>query len=163
MRKVFVRCWSKLRKSHTQICILFFLITVPKTYQTVISFFSVSHYPRSIPVNVNLCWYSHFACTETKQAWAELSRRQKELTSSPKHIYKYASTPTHRHTLNPVHILLPVGHEWEAMSTRCRASDLGNLLVLWDRSIGPQINWLHVRTIRLTWCCWGAESSKQPV
>lgn len=43
------------------------------------------------------------------------------------------------------------------MSTRCRASDLGNLPVQWDRSIGPQINWLHVRAIRLTWRCRGAE------
>lgn len=62
-------------------------------------------------------------------------------------------THTELQITNPVHILLPVGREREAMSTRCRASDLGNLLVLWDRSIGPQINWLHVRTIRLTWCC----------
>lgn len=47
------------------------------------------------------------------------------------------------------------------MSARCRASDLGNLPVLWDRSIGPQINRLRVRAIRLTRRCRGAESRKQ--
>ena len=55
------------------------------------------------------------------------------------------------------------GHELEAMSARCKASDLGNLPMLWDRSIGPQINGLHVRSIRLTQRCWGPETGKQPV
>lgn len=72
-------------------------------------------------------------------------------------MFTFTQSFPHRLTLNPVHIPLPVGHERGAMSTRCGASDLGNLLVLWDRSIGPQINWLHVRAIRLTWRCRGAE------
>lgn len=72
-------------------------------------------------------------------------------------MFTFTQSFPHRLTLNPVHIPLPVGRERGAMSTRCRASDLGNLLVLWDRSIGPQINWLHVRAIRLTWRCRGAE------
>lgn len=72
-------------------------------------------------------------------------------------MFTFTQSFPHRLTLNPVHIPLPVGRERGAMSTRCGASDLGNLLVLWDRSIGPQINWLHVRAIRLTWRCRGAE------
>lgn len=46
-----------------------------------------------------------------------------------------------------IHVLLPVGGQREAMCIQCRASDLGNLPELWDRSIGAQINWLHVRTL----------------